>query len=102
MMVVMTWWTFYPHGPAKWVFAAAYVQSSIRTSLEGWHYSVDFVLPAALCYYIHRDLAWVYPVSKVLPERPVGSVPDPMHRVAVGAAVTAIGFAVLNAFLLGA
>lgn len=98
----MTYWTFYPHSAAKWVFAAAFVQSSIRTSIEGWHYSVDFVLPAALCYYMYRDLAWVYPASKVLPERPAGSAPDPVNRLAVGTAVAAIGFAMLNAFLVGA
>lgn len=101
-MAVMTYWTYYPYGPLKYLFVAAYLQSSIRIAVEGWHYSVDFVLPAALSYYLYRDLDWVYPVSVPLPERKPGSPPDPVNPLAVGAAVAGFGFVLLNAFFFGA
>jgi hypothetical protein len=102
MMPVMTLWTYYPYGPVKYLFIAAYVQSSIRTSIEGWHYSVDFVLPAVLCYYMYKDLDWLYPAAIPLKERKPGFPPDPVNRVAVVTAVASIGFVLLNAFLVGA
>ena len=102
MIAVMTFWTFYPHGPVKWALSAAYVQSSIRTAVEGWHYSVDFILPAALCWYVYRDLAWVYPQNAVLPQRPADAPPDPASRLALGAVVLALAFVMINAFFVGA
>ena len=102
MMTVMTFWTFYPHGPMKYVFIAAYIQSSIRTAMEGWHYSVDFVLPAALCWYMYRDLAWVYPVGAAVPARRAGAPADPVSRQALVIVLVAVGFVILNAFFLGA
>jgi hypothetical protein len=102
MITVMTFWTFYPYGPMKYVVMLAYLQSSVRTALEGWHYSVDFLLPAALCWYIYRDLDWVYPQSIVLPQRKADCPPDPVSRVALVIVMSAIAFLLINAFFVGA
>jgi hypothetical protein len=102
MMTVMSFWTFYPYGPIKYLITAAYVQSSVRTAVEGWHYSVDFILPAALCWYMYRDLAWVYPQEAVTPERRPGELADPVSKTALIVAILGIGFVIMNAFFLGA
>jgi hypothetical protein len=101
MMAVVTIWTFYPVGPVKFLVIAAYVQTSIRTAVEGWHYSVDFILPAVLCWLIWRELAWVYPVTSVVQQRPYQSS-DPVSKTALFVVVGAVGFCILNAFYLGA
>ena len=98
----MTFFTFYPHGPVKYVIALAYVQSSIRTAVEGWHYSVDFVLPAVLCWYMYRDLDWVYSAKDVLPKRSKSDCADPLNKKALVAIGAGMAVVVINAFFVGA
>jgi hypothetical protein len=101
MMPVMTVWTFYPVGIVRWCVAAAYVQTSLRTAMEGWHYSVDFILPAILCIYVYRQLDWVYSAKDVIPLRAADVAADPTSKLALGFATVALAAATVGAFCFG-
>lgn len=101
MMAVASVTTFYPRGVVRYLLWAAYVQTSVRTAAEGWHYSVDFIIPLALFWYVWRDLAWVYPSSAMLPRTRLGSPAQPVSRAALAVLVAVVCFAVLMAFYIG-
>lgn len=101
MMAIASVWTYYPHSVAKWLLALAYVQTALRTAVEGWHYSVDFILPPALCWYIWRDMDWICPVGQVIPVRSPGHK-DPVNKIAVIGAFTGITFGIVAGFFIGA
>lgn len=100
--MVMTIWTFYPYGPLKYVAALAYAQSAMRTSIEGYHYSVDFILPAVLCVLVYRELAWVYPASAAMPPRKGGGPQDQVSRGTLAVVAAAVVFLAVNMFFVGA
>jgi hypothetical protein len=100
MMTVVAVTSFYPHGYIKYLVWLAYVQTSLRTAVEGWHYSVDFILPAVLCWYVWKDLAWVYPTSATIPLHRK-DVQDPTSKVALLVVIGVVAFCVLVAFFVG-
>jgi hypothetical protein len=100
-MAVMCVWTYYPRSIAKYIVWLAYIQSAIRTAVEGWHYSVDFILPAALGWFVWHNIDWTCPARDMLPLRGAKSK-DPVSTVAVVAVLAALAFSILNAFYLGA
>lgn len=97
----MTLWTFYPVGIVRWCVAAAFVQSSLRTAMEGWHYSVDFILPAIICALVYRELDWVYSPRDVIPLRPANVAGDPTSKLALGFATVALLLGAVGAFCFG-
>lgn len=101
MMAVMTCWTYYPYGVLKYIVWLAYVQTSVRTAVEGWHYSVDFIIPAVLCWFIWNDLDWVCPKDQILCVRASGRK-DPTSKVALAVIGAAVVFTIINAFFVGA
>ena len=102
MMAVMTFWTYYPYGPIRYLVVAAFVQSSLRTAVEGWHYSVDFLLPAIVGWYVYRELKWVCPETEMLPVRRKDDPVDKVSKAALGAVLFSIALAMINSFFLGA
>jgi hypothetical protein len=100
MMTVVTVTTFYPYGFLKYVVWAAYVQTSLRTAIEGWHYSVDFVLPAVLCWYVWRDLAWVYPTSASL-STDRRNVQEATRKIIMVVLIIVVSVSVVAAFFVG-
>lgn len=100
-MTVTTVWTYYPHGMVKYVVWMAYIQTSLRTAVEGWHYSVDFIIPAVMCWFVWKDLDWVCPKQQVLKIRP-STHRDPLSKTALVVVVAAVVFCIINAFFVGA
>jgi hypothetical protein len=100
MMTVVTITTFYPYGYLKYVVWAAYIQTSLRTAIEGWHYSVDFLLPAVLCWFVWRDLAWVYPTTAVV-ETERRNVQEGTRRMIMVVLIIVIAVSVVAAFFVG-
>lgn len=100
-MTVVTIWTYYPYGILKYVVWMAYIQTSLRTAVEGWHYSVDFIIPAVLCWFIWKDLDWVCPQSQTVSMR-FTSQRDPLSKTALLVIVAAVVFCIINAFFVGA
>lgn len=51
--------TFYRHKYAGYVIWGAYIQHSLRTTYERWHYSVDMILAGVVMYlffYLFRNV----------------------------------------------
>jgi hypothetical protein len=99
-MGIASVWTYYPHSVAKYVLALAYMQTALRTAVEGWHYSVDYILPPVLCWYIWRDLNWMCPLNQIVPLRSPGQK-DPVNKIAVAGAFFGLAFGVVMGFFVG-
>ena len=99
-MAVASVWTYYPNGVSRYVLVLAYIQTALRTAVEGWHYSVDFILPPVVSWFMWKDFDWMCPLHTMIPVRKPGDV-DPVNKLAVSGAFLGIAFGVVCGFFIG-